>query len=461
MSRQPSSPLRIRDFRLLWLGEAVSAIGDQFALIALPWLALVLTGNALALGGVLAVMAIPRALLMVVGGVWVDRMSPRSVMLASNAVRLVAVAVLGVAALEGAIELWMLYAFALVFGVADAFFFPAQTSIVPQLVEPDQLQKANGIVQGTAQAAVLIGPAAAGGIIAAFGSAGAAPNQAGVGIALLLDAGTFLASIVTLWLIRGRAGARAAGGGSLLGEIGEGVRFVLRAPALRVVVLLSLAANLLLVGPFEVGMPVIAYTRLPEGAAAYGIVLSAFGGGSLIGLSIAALLPTPAPRLLGTVVMVSVGIAGSGVAALAFAGTTLVAAVMTAIAGMALGYGNLLGLTWMQARIPSRLMGRVMSLMMLGSMGLVPVSQLVAGAAITVSLDGMLIAAGAGMAVLALGSLLSRTIRDLGLTPIVSRGRSESPAEEPASEWAAADLGQPTVDLEDNDAVYAALDQSA
>jgi hypothetical protein len=377
-------------------------------------------------------MAIPRALLMVVGGAWVDRLSPRLVMLASNGVRLVAVAVLGVAVLQGAVELWMLYAFALVFGVADAFFFPAQTSIVPQLVEPDQLQQANGIVQGTAQAAVLIGPALAGGIIAAFGASGAEPTQAGIAIALLLDAATFLASIATLWLIRQRAATQAAAGRSILDEIGEGVQFVWRSSALRVVVLLSLSANLLLVGPFEVGMPVIAYSRLAEGAAAYGIVLSAFGGGSLIGLVIAAILPTPAPRLFGSVVMVSIGIAGAGVAALALAGTTLVAAVVTAISGAALGYGNLLGITWIQARIPSELMGRVMSLMMLGSMGLIPVSQLLAGAAVTVSLDGLLITAGAGMTALTLGALLSPTIRGLGLTPVVPRSAEPELAQSPA-----------------------------
>ena len=100
-------------------------------------------------------------------------------MLASNAVRLVAVATLGVVVLAGAAELWMLYAFALVFGVADAFFFPAQTSIVPQLVEPDQLQRANGIIQGTLQASVLLGPALAGLIIAALGAPGATAPRRG------------------------------------------------------------------------------------------------------------------------------------------------------------------------------------------------------------------------------------------------------------------------------------------
>ena len=83
-----TSPLAVRDFRLFWLGEAVSTLGDQFAMIALPWLALVITGDAFALGTVLALMALPRALFMIIGGAYVDRLSPRLVMLGSNVVRL-------------------------------------------------------------------------------------------------------------------------------------------------------------------------------------------------------------------------------------------------------------------------------------------------------------------------------------------------------------------------------------
>src|SRR5262245_1325517 len=124
---KPKSVFAVRDFKLLWIGEAVSALGDQFAMVALAWLALLLTGSALALGTVLAVMAIPRAVFMLIGGAYVDRLSPRRVMQLSNATRLVAVAVLGAIVLAGQAQLWMLYIFAVVFGVADAFFYPAQT----------------------------------------------------------------------------------------------------------------------------------------------------------------------------------------------------------------------------------------------------------------------------------------------------------------------------------------------
>ena len=415
--RAASNPFAVRDFRLLWVGEAISSLGDQFALIALPWLVLVLTGSGLALGGAVALMAVPRALLMVLGGVSVDRFSPRRVMLGSNAVRLVAIAILGLVVLTGRAELWMLYAFALVFGVADAFFFPAQISIVPELVAPEQLQRANGIVQGTAQATVLVGPALAGVIIAALASDGAGGGTTGIAVALLFDAATFAVSLATLWLIRSRERAAAAAG-SIVESIREGVRFIWGKASMRAVIAVSLAANFFIVGPFEVGMPYFAYTRLPEGAAAFGLLMAAFGGGSLVGLAVGAMLKPPPPARLGAVIIVAIALAGLGLAALAPVHSTVVAAILTAGSGLALGYSNLLGITWMQSRIPSALMGRVMSLLMVGSMGLVPVSMLIAGAAVQVSLEATLLVAGLGMTLISLGSLASSAVRNLGLEPI-------------------------------------------
>ena len=439
--QQPRSPFAVRDFRLLWAGEAISALGDQFALIALPWLALVLTGSALALGGVMAVMAIPRALLMLLGGVTVDRFSPRRVMLGSNAVRLVAISMLGAVVLAGAAQLWMLYAFAVVFGVADAFFFPAQTSIVPELVEPEQLQRANGIVQGTTQASVLVGPALAGVVIAAASINGAQAGTGGIGIALLLDAATFVASLVTLWLIRPRAHAPGGAQTSILESIREGVRFVWGSPGLRAVALVSLAANLFIVGPFEVGMPYIAYSRLPEGAAAFGVILAAFGGGSLLGLVAGSIVPAPRPARLGSAVMAPLVIAGLCVAAIATVHTTLMAALLMGGAGIALGYGNLLGITWIQTRIPPELMGRVMSLLITGSVGLVPVSMFIAGIAVQLDVDVTMFVAGLGMTVLAGGSLLSKAVRNLGLEPAFAgteAGNGEAGPAAAASEHAGA-----------------------
>jgi len=426
MSAPSRSPLAVRDFRLLWLGEAISTLGDQFAMIALPWLALLLTGSPLALGAVMATMAVPRAVLMVVGGAYVDRLSPRRVMLASNAVRLVAVTGLGVLVLAGAAELWMLFLFALAFGIADAFFFPAQTAMVPELVSGEQLQKANGLVQGTAQLSQLVGPALAGVAIALLGTGAGSPGQAGVAAALLVDGLTFVASLVTLMLIANRPG-HAASDGSVVHQIAEGVRFVWRAPALRLVMGLSMLANLLIVGPFEVGLPVLAYSRLPEGAAAFGLMSSAFGGGSLLGMAAAMLLPALPPARFGPIMMLLISLAGLSAAATGLVYTTAVAVLISVLIGLFLGYTNLTFMSWVQRRIPRQLMGRVMSLMMFSSLALTPISMAVAGAVVTISLTGTFAVAGLGMAGLALLSLLSGTIRRMGLEPTLEGDTQREP----------------------------------
>src|SRR5260221_4165975 len=143
--QKSKGPLSVRNFRLLWIGESISLLGDQFYLIALPWLVLQLTGSALVLGTVMALAGIPRALFMLVGGAFVDRFSPRAVMLASNVARLVLVGLLSALVLTNNVQLDMLYGFALAFGLADAFYFPAQTAIVPQLLPEEQLQAGNTV----------------------------------------------------------------------------------------------------------------------------------------------------------------------------------------------------------------------------------------------------------------------------------------------------------------------------
>jgi hypothetical protein len=435
------SVFAIRDFRLLWIGEAVSALGDQLALIALPWLALLLTGSALALGTVLAVMAMPRAVFMLVGGAYVDRLSPRRVMLVSNAVRFVAMTLLGAIVLAGAAQLWMLYVFALVFGVADAFFYPAQTAITPELVDGEQLQQANGITQGTTQFTVLIGPAIAGVIIAALGSSGAAtgtPGVTGVGIALLADGLTFLVSIATLLLIHPRRISHEAGQSSVVKNIVEGIRFVWHSPALRVIVLVSMGLNFLIAGPLDVGLPYLAYTRLPEGAVAFGLIMSAFGGGSLIGLIAATVLPPLRPAWFGTIVLVLVASSGLFVAALAFASSTPVVLALAVMAGAILGYTNVSMITWTQRRIPRALMGRAMSLLVFASVSLMPISIAIAGVLVEISFEGLLLFAGLGMTVLTLSTLLSRSVRQMGLVPVVDEPAEEIPAANAATEPALA-----------------------
>lgn len=163
------APLIRRNFRILWIGETVSVLGDQFYFVALPWLALQLSDSGLVLGSLLMTSAIPRAALMLAGGVASDRFTSPTVMLASNIARCLIVLVMAVLVYAHATRMWHLYALAAAFGAFDAFFYPAYTSILPSLLEPAQLAAGNSLMQGSAQLTGLIGPATAGIVIGAAG----------------------------------------------------------------------------------------------------------------------------------------------------------------------------------------------------------------------------------------------------------------------------------------------------
>jgi len=406
--------LQIRDFRLLWLGEGISLLGDQFQFIALPWLVLQLTGDGLAIGTVLALAGVPRALFMLVGGALTDRFSPRRVMLASNAARMVLVLGLALLVLGNAISLWMVYLFALAFGLADAFFYPAQSSIIPRIVGKEQLQLANSVTQGTAQISLFAGPMLAGTLIALMSRGSTGGNLDGIALALIVNAMTFLVSVITLGAIRIH-GEQARDGEqeSVLATIIEGLRYVWKDTVLRTIFLLIAAANFLIVGPINVGIPLLADTRLAGGAAAYGIIMSAFGAGSLLGIVVAGALPRPPARVLGTILLLVWSSMGLAVAPLGLLSTTAAIAGLMLVAGAANFYVVIIFTTWLQERAPATMLGRVMSLLMFASNGLLPVSTALSGALLDLNIAGVFAVAGVTMTALVLLSLLNPTVRSM------------------------------------------------
>ena len=410
-----------RDFRLLWLGEGVSLIGDQFAFIALPWLVLQLTGDAFAMGAVLAVAGVPRALFMLFGGALTDRFSPRRVMLVTNLARMLFVGVLAAIILSGGIELWMIYVFALCFGLADAFFYPAASAIVPDIVPRAQLQIGNSITQGTAQLSVFLGPVLAGSVIALFGreaAAGGAPDLRGVGLAFAIDALTFLISAVTLKLMavgeNTAVTSNAAAEQTVWEAMREGLAFVTSDDALRTIFLIVAALTVLGVAPINLGMPVLADERLPNGAASFGLIMSAYGAGSLIGILLSGLLPGPPPRIFGPLLLGMVALIGLLTMGLAFADTLPMAALLLALMGILDGYTIIQFTTWLQLRTPEVLIGRVMSLLMFAFVGLAPVADLLVGALIEWDLNAVLLGSGGLLALVSLWAAAQPSVREMG-----------------------------------------------
>ena len=419
--------LRNGNFRLLWIGEGISVLGDHFYMIALPWLVLQLTGDSLAMGTVLALSAIPRALLMLVGGALTDRFSPRWLMLASNAVRFVLVAVLTILVFTNNVEMWILYIIAILFGVSDAFFYPAQSSMVPQLVKKDHLQVANSLVQGTMMLTMLLGPALAGLLIAALGDGHSeSANMQGIAAAFGLDALTFLVSLITLVFIRTQQTESPEASENILESIRSGLKFVWNDLPLRAFFFVVAAVTFFFNGPFNIGIPLLADTRFPEGAVAYGAILSMWGAGSLVGMTIAGVLPRPNPKRTGTVLLILVSVMGIGLAALGMSTSMIFAAAIGLILGSVDGYINVFFVTWVQSRAPKAFIGRLMSLLMFSSIGLLPVSMTLSGALSRVDVTLLLTVSGGIVALLGFVMTLNPTVRAMEPAPVVATSVASS-----------------------------------
>jgi MFS family permease len=406
-----------RNFKFLWIGEGISLIGDQFYMIALPWLVLQLTGDALKMSTVLALAGIPRALFMLVGGAITDRFKPRRVMMVSNILRMGLVAILAVLVVSSVIQVWMLYAFALVFGLVDAFFFPAQNAIVPGLVDEDQLQTANAIIQGTMQLSLFVGPVLAGYMISVLDNSAANQVSAslhGIGIAFAVDALSFLASAIALWQIQ--AGERSHINEediSIWESILAGLVYVWNDVTLRTFFFIIAMMNFLVTGPISVGIPVLANSKLADGAAAFGILMSAYGGGSLLGIALAGTLPKPPEKRMGILLgIVSSGI-GLGVMGLGLITTTPAGAILTLFTGASNGYVAITFITWLQKRTKKEMIGRIMSLLMFSSAGFGPISVMITGAVIDLNLSGVFLTAGGLMSLSVLVMILNPDIRSI------------------------------------------------
>jgi MFS family permease len=399
------APLAVRDFRFLWSGEGVSILGTQFHLVALPWLVLRLTGSSVALGTVLMAAAIPRAFLMLIGGALTDHFSPRTMMLISNIGRGVLSTALALLIATSRIHLWHLYVIPALFGTFDALFYPAYQSILPRLLPPESLAAGNALMQATIQTAMLAGPAPAGALIAAFSLAWA----------FSIDAASFAVAATMLLMIATQArAAQHSARKNMLHSIAEGAHCVNRDRPLRAFVLMACGLNLTVTGPYMVGMPLLAQQRFANvggGSLAYGILFSAFGGGALIGgLTAGSLRRVPRPGLFMVFLMFVVG---AGMAALGYLPWFGAACAIMASMGLCVGVANITNITWIQKRAEPQMLGRVMSVMMFGGLGLVPVSMALAGVIAKLGVRTLFATSGLAILMVAAWAGLAKPVREI------------------------------------------------
>jgi MFS family permease len=395
-------PLLIPRFRDFWIARTLSLFGDQFYLVALPWVVTQLTPSALILGLVMLIGTLPRAALMLAGGLVTDRFSSRRVLMTTAAVRTLLVGSVSALIFTGVIRLWHIVVLTLAFGVTDAFSLPAAAALLPSIVSKNQLRQANGVSQSAQSFSQLLGPGAAGLVVQRLGAA----------FALALDAVSFIPMIFALWRFpdvprvaspRGRAKAWD----SLL----EGFRSVRADEALLYLLILFGVMNLTVSGPASVGLVLLAKARFGS-AVALGTALTCFGAGTLAGsLVVGSLKKVGHTGLL--ILMMSL-MTGFEMAALGFATNLIVVAAILALMGIGVGAINVVFAAWIQARVSTDRLGRVMSVMLFFSLGLTPISFALAGAGAALSLTGMFVAGGLALAVATAFAAMKKTVRVLG-----------------------------------------------
>ncbi|WP_329277756.1 MFS transporter [Streptomyces sp. NBC_00691] len=357
---------------LRWLGAyTASTLGDSVYHLALSWAA-VRGGTPAEAGLVMATSAVPRALLMLGGGVVADRFGPRRVVMASDTVR--CLIVLGVAALVlvTAPTLWTLAGVALVFGIVDALFLPAVGALPPRIAPHDQLARVQGMRGLASRSGAVVG-APLGGLAVALGGPGAAFAVAGALFALSLP----LLLALRIRPLTGEAQKRRHGTAS--GDLVDGLRYLRGHRVLGPLMIVIALSDLGFVGPLNVGLVLLADQR-GWGASGIGWVLAAFGvgaGGASLLLSVKGRVPRA-----GAVLGWTMTVGALSIGALAFV-PRLPAAVGVALSiGLFAGLSGALAGALVQTECDPAYLGRVSAVSSLMSLGLAPLSFPLTGAAI-------------------------------------------------------------------------------
>ncbi|KQX63777.1 hypothetical protein ASD06_11525 [Angustibacter sp. Root456] len=262
-------------FRRYFAGQAVSHLGDRMTPVALAFAVLRLTGSATDLGVVVAAGTVPLAVLLLVGGVWADRLDRRVVMLTTDAVRAVVQGLLAVLLLTGTARVWHLAVLAAAAGAAQAFFEPAATGMVPQVVSGARLTQANALVGLSQNAAMIVGPLVAGAIVATTSP----------GAAIAADAVTFVVSAAFLWRL-GSVAAEPAARTTFVAELAGGLREVASRPWLAAMVGGFTVYHAVVLPAVLVLGPVTAERRY-SGAATWAVVSASFGIGAVLSAVVA------------------------------------------------------------------------------------------------------------------------------------------------------------------------------
>lgn len=364
--QQGMQPFRYRNFRLLWIGQAISALGNPFQSVALIWLVLQQHGSPLDLALMLMALSVPQALVTLIGGVITDRLDARTVMFWSDATRMVVSGAIALLALWGILPLWLLGLLLIVYSLASGIFNPAASSITPHLLPAKALAGGNALMQILTQMGTFLGAVPAGLIVA----------RSSPMVAFALNSASFAVAVFVTWLMTPLERMTRSASSSIIQDALQGFRYLGRTPWLIWLLLIDSCAAIAAIGPNTIGLPLLAKDVLHVGATGYSFLIWSFAAGEIIGMLVP-LFRNPRHQRGRLFCLLQI-IEGPLLAGVAFAPLP---GAMLCLLGTACLNGILvvLFLSLIQEHVTKELLGRVMSFFLLASFAFVPFSQSLSG----------------------------------------------------------------------------------
>ncbi|MDN3362657.1 MFS transporter [Priestia megaterium] len=380
-------------FTFLWIASIFSSLSISMYLITEQWYVVNYLDLKNSLGLILTATTLPRVLLMLIGGVIADRHRRSKIIFLSLITRCIMLVIMAIFFSNSLLSLSVLFIFALLFGASDAFFWSARDSIIPKIVSKDQLVQANSVIQTTNQISVMLGPVVGAALLSFFSYS----------ICFIIIATSLLVSALLVYFLKEEKSSEIKET-TLIRDLRDGISFVKDSRFLLTIMGTFIIVNLFFIGPLMLSIPIIANDTFGGKAIYLSILQSSFATGMLLGAIIMGLLNIKKKRGILTISLVAL----EGILLIIYSQTNLLwlAALILLSIGICVSSINIPIVSLIQESTPTGIVGRVMSINTMVSMGLIPISYALVSALLNLSIDIRLILLYAGSIVLLFTLLL-------------------------------------------------------
>ena len=381
--------LKNTNFLFLWAATLFSSFALAFFTFSQTWYIAKTLNLEASLGVVFVALSVPRLIFMIIGGAVADKFPKKNIMFYSNIVRALLVTIILIWFIIGHVTLYTFALFALFFGLADAFFWSADGSILPELVAKQRLTQANSLTQMTNQASVIFGPVL-GGILIKFSNY---ETIFTITILLLIIAAILIQKVHSS---TGQEDKHENKG--MFTSIKEGILYVKESSFLSTFLICSAFLNLFLIGPMQVGFPLFVKNVLHGDSLQFSYLEAAVGGGMAIGAVIVGLRNITRRRGLFCIIMML--LSGVFFLSINFSTTLWQALLSGCFYGITIAMAIVPLMAMIQSTVKEEMMGRVMSLLMLSSMGFIPISYAITSLALAAGIPIVIVMKSGAIAVI-------------------------------------------------------------